>query len=68
MIAVCLYVNEKVKINDRNMIVVLEFRKQKEIIPVILPLVNEESEELFQLLIDSLHLSISLGVICHGGH
>ena len=49
-----------------DVIVVLELRKQKEIIPVILPLVNEESE-LFQLLIDSLHLSVSLGVICHGG-
>ena len=50
-----------------DVIVVLELRKQKEIVPVILPLVNEESEELFQLLIDSLRLSVSLGVICRGG-
>ena len=50
-----------------DVIVVLELRKRKEIVPVILPLVNEESEELFQLLIDSLRLSVSLGVICRGG-
>ena len=50
-----------------DVIVELEFLKWKEIIPVVLPLVNEESEELFQLLIDSLCLSVSLGVICCGG-
>ena len=50
-----------------DVIVVLEFRKQKEIIPVVLPFVNEELEGFFQLLIDSLCLSISLGMICHGG-
>ena len=32
-----------------DVIVVLKFCKQEEIIPVVLPLVNEELEELFQL-------------------
>ena len=38
-----------------EVIVVLEFHKWKEIIPVILPLVDEELEELFQLS-PSIHL------------
>ena len=51
-----------------DVVIVLKICEQEEIVPVILPLVNEELEELFQLLIDSLHLSISLGVICCGSH
>ena len=32
-----------------DMIIILELRKGEEIIPVILPLINEEAEELFLL-------------------
>ena len=48
------------------MIVVLKFRVGEEVIPVVLPLVNEETKELFQFLVDPLHLSVTLGVV-HGG-
>jgi hypothetical protein len=40
-----------------NVIVVLEFRKRKELIPVILPLVNEYAKVLFQFLIRVVHSS-----------
>ena len=46
-----------------NMVIVLDFHKWEEVFPVVLPLVNEELEKLFQLLIDSLYLFVSLGMI-----
>ena len=46
------------------MVVVLEFREREKVIPVVLSLINKNTEKLFQLLINSLCLSISLGVIC----
>jgi hypothetical protein len=49
-----------------DMIVVLKLRKGKEVIPIILTLVDEETEILLQLLIDSLRLSVSLGMISRG--
>ena len=49
------------------MIVVLKFRVGEEVVPVILPLVNEETKELFQFLVDPLHLSVTLGVVRGGG-
>ena len=49
------------------MIVVLEFHERKEVIPVILSLVDEETEKLLQFLVDSFRLSISLRMIRSGG-
>ena len=49
------------------MIIVLEFHERKEVIPVILSLVNEETEKLLQFLVDSFRLSISLRMIHSGG-
>ena len=49
-----------------DMIVVLEFCKQEQVIPVILPLICEEAEILFKLLVDPFRLSISLQVVCCG--
>ena len=48
-----------------NMIVVLEFREQEQVIPVILPLICEEAKILLKLLVDLFCLSISLQVVCH---
>ena len=49
------------------MIVVLELCQCKQFIPVILPLVDKEVEILFQLLVDLLHLSITLQMVgCSG--
>ena len=47
-----------------NMVVVLEFCEGKETVSIILSLINEEPKVLFQFLIDSFHLSVSLGVVC----
>ena len=44
-----------------NVIVILKFRIGEEIVPVVLPLVNKETKELFQLLVDPLRLSVTLG-------
>ena len=49
------------------MIVVLKFHIGEEVIPVVLSLVNEETKELFQFLVDPLRLSVTLGVVCGGG-
>src|ERR1700678_3740776 len=49
-----------------NVIVVLEFRKWKEFVPVVLSLVDEYTKVLFQLLIDLLRLSIALRMISSG--
>ena len=45
------------------MIIILEFREREEVIPVVLSLINKETEELLQFLINSFRLSISLGVV-----
>ena len=46
-----------------NLVVVLEFREWQEPHPIILSLVGEESEILFQFLVDPFHLSITLQVV-----
>ena len=50
-----------------NLVVVLEFRKWQEPHPIILSLVGEESEILFQFLVDLFRLSITLRVVGCGG-
>ena len=50
-----------------DVIVVLEFRKGKEIVPIILSLVNKKLKVLFQFLIDSFHLPVSLGMVRSSG-
>ena len=50
-----------------NLVVVLEFRERKEPHPIILSLVGEESEILFQFLVDLFCMSISLWVVSGGG-
>jgi len=46
-----------------NLVVVLEFCKWQEPHPIILFLVGEESEILFQFLVDPFRLSISMRVV-----
>ena len=46
-----------------DVVVVLEFRERNQVRPVILPLVDEESEVLFQFLIYLFRLSVTLWVI-----
>ena len=46
------------------MVIILELREREEVIPVVLPLINKETEELLQFLINSFRLSVSLGVVC----
>ena len=48
------------------MVVVREFRGWKELIPVILLVVSEESDELLHFLVDLLGLAIGLWVVGHG--
>ena len=50
-----------------NLVVVLEFHERQEPHPIILSLVGEESEILFQFLVDPFRLSISLWVVGGGG-
>jgi len=50
-----------------NLVFVLEFRERQEPHPIILSLVGEESEILFQFLVDPFCLSISLWVVGGGG-
>jgi len=50
-----------------NLVVILEFREWQESHPIILSLVGEESEILFQFLVDLFRLSISLRVVGNGG-
>ena len=45
------------------MIVVAELSEGEELVPVILPLICEESKVLLQLLIDAFHLPIRLGMV-----
>jgi hypothetical protein len=49
------------------MIIVLELSKWEEVGPVILPLVDKESEVLFQFLVHPFSLTITLGVVRCGG-
>ena len=49
------------------MVVELELREWEEVEPVVLPFINEESEELFQFLVDTFRLSVGLRVISGGG-
>src|SRR5271156_4745380 len=48
-------------------IVILEFRKGEQFVPVILPLVNKDSKVLLQFLMDSFRLSVTWRVISGGG-
>jgi len=50
-----------------NLVVVLEFHERQKPHPIILSLVGEESEILFQFLVDPFRLSISLWVVGSGG-
>ena len=49
------------------MVVVLEFRERKEVFPVVLSLVDEQPEVLFQLLVDTFRLSVTLRVVGRSG-
>ena len=49
------------------MIIVLKLCIGEKVVPVILPLINKETEELLQFLVDPLCLSVSLGVVCGSG-
>ena len=49
------------------MIVVLELCQQKQFILVVLPLINKEAQILFQLLVDPLHLSVTLWMVGRSG-
>src|SRR3979490_3034898 len=49
------------------MIIVLEFAESEELLPIVLPLVHEESKELLQLLVNPFGLAICLWVICGRG-
>jgi len=46
-----------------DVVIVLEFHQQKELVPIILMLIDKDSEVLLQLLVDALHLSIHLWVV-----
>ena len=48
-----------------NVIVILKFHVGEEIIPVVLPLVNKETKELFQLLVDPLCYDFPLLLLPH---
>jgi len=50
-----------------NLIVVLEFHEWQDPHPIILSLMGEELEILFQFLVDPFHLSITLRVVGSGG-
>jgi len=50
-----------------NLVVVLELREWQEPHPIVSSLVGEESEILFQFLVDPFRLAISLWVVGGGG-
>ena len=50
-----------------DMVVVLELCEREEVGPVILPLIDEESEVLLEFLVHSFGLPISLWVVGRGG-
>ena len=49
-----------------DVVVVREFAEGEELVPVILSLVHEEAEELFELLVDPFGLAVRLWVVCSG--
>jgi hypothetical protein len=49
-----------------DVVVVREFAQREEVVPVILSLVHEEAEELFELLVNTFGLAVRLRVICGG--
>src|SRR5277367_2783830 len=49
-----------------DVIVVLEFRKGEQFIPVILPLDNKDSKVLLQFMIDSFRLAVTLRMVSGG--
>ena len=50
-----------------DVIIILEFCEGEEIVPIILPLIDEKVEELFEFLINPLCLSVFLRMVCSGG-
>jgi hypothetical protein len=50
-----------------EVVVVSEFRGRKELVPVVLLVVGEDADELFELLVDALGLAVGLRVIGRGG-
>jgi hypothetical protein len=49
-----------------NVIVVLKLCKGKELVPIILPLIDKDTEILLELLINPFRLSVALRMICRG--
>ena len=49
-----------------NVIVVLEFCKGEQFVPVVLPLVDKDTKVLFQFLVNSFRLSVTLRVVSGG--
>ena len=49
-----------------NVVVVLEFHKGEQFIPVLLSLVDKDSKILFQFLVDQFNLSVTLRVVSCG--
>ena len=50
------------------LVIVSKLSYGQPVVPIILPLVHKELEELFNFLVDSFGLPICLGVISHGSH
>ena len=50
-----------------NMVVVLEFCKGQQVFPIILAFIHKESDILFEFLVNTLSLAISLGMVRCGG-
>ena len=50
-----------------DVVVILKFRKGEKVVPIILSLINKKVEKLFQFLVNSFCLSISLRVVCSSG-
>ena len=48
-----------------DVVIVLELRHWKELIPIVLTLIHKDSEIPLQLLVDALHLSIRLWVVSY---
>ena len=51
-----------------DVVVVHEFAKGEELVPVVLSLVYEEAKELFELLANPFGLAVCLRVVCGGCH
>ena len=63
----CVKEERRVLSGGVNLVVVLEFREWQEPHPIMLSLVGEESEILFQFLVDPFHLSITPRVVGSDG-